>query len=208
MKLISCLILIGVVSADTRLDETLSHFKQSEGFYTTGYLPSPYSGVMIGIGINLAFQNKASLIGKGVSPSIIDKLDKYIGVMNKAQLDSIGLNPSDLVLTLSEAEELSKVLIIDSFNYVLQFSANLDDKGVACLAYLKYRVGSLNCLRCKLSAIINGQDKNLLWEKISGNIATNLDVKMAIIDTVIAKQYYSMDSSIYLLNKEIDYLIQ
>ncbi|CAF0930506.1 unnamed protein product [Brachionus calyciflorus] len=174
MKIIGFLSLLVIVSADLRYDETLNHFKNREGFYTTGYLPSPYSGVTIGIGINLGFQSKTNLISKAVPQSIIDKLDKYLGLKQKTQLDSLGLNPSDLVLTTTEAEELSRAFIIDSFNYALQFSQNLNDKGLATLAYLKYRVGSLNCLKCKLSATINGVDTNLLWSAIKDNNATNL----------------------------------
>ena len=104
-------ILLFLVNAN--YDVTLAHLKDREGYATVGYLPTTASGVTIGIGIDLGQQTKTGLIAKGVSSTIVTKCEKYLGLTSKAQLDAKGYKASDLVLSIAEADALSKPFIIN-----------------------------------------------------------------------------------------------
>lgn len=171
----------------SRYDETLKHLKEREGFTAFGYLPTTSSGVTIGIGIDLGQQTKAGLQSKGVSLAIISKLEKYLGYKSKAQLDAAKLTASNLVLTITEAELLSKPFILESYNAVAPYAVNLDSKGNAVLVSLRHWAGSLGCSNCKLSVLVNGIDTNYLWTAIKGKTATNAQIKQALEKTLPGK---------------------
>ena len=107
-------ILLFLVNAN--YDVTLAHLKDREGYATVGYLPTTASGVTIGIGIDLGQQTKTGLLAKGVSSTIVTKCEKYLGLTSKAQLDAKGLKASNLVLSVAEADALSKPFVMDSYN--------------------------------------------------------------------------------------------
>jgi hypothetical protein len=196
--------LLPVVYGDARYDETLRHLKDREGFATVGYLPTITSGVTIGIGIDLGQQTKTKLVGLGVSPTIISKVEKYLGYTSKAQLDAAGLVASSLVLTVAEAEAISKPYIMEGYGIVLPYAVNMDNKGMAVLVSLRHWAGSLGCSNCKLSITVNGVDKNYLWEAIKGKTATNAQLKTALKSTVVGKPVGSVAYN--RINHEITYL--
>jgi hypothetical protein len=190
---------------DRRYDETLKHLKDREGFATVGYLPTTSSGVTIGIGIDLGQQTKTGLQSRGISSSIISKLEKYLGFKSKAQLDAAKLTPSNLVLTQSEAESLSKPFILESYDAVAPYAVNLDDKGNAVLVSLRHWCGSLGCSNCKLSILVNGVDTNYLWNEIKGKTARNEQIKQALMKTLQGK--LPIGSATYnRIKHEINYL--
>ena len=185
-------------------DATLAHLKDREGYATVGYLPTTASGVTIGIGIDLGQQTKTGLIAKGVSSTIVTKCEKYLGLTSKAQLDAKGYKASDLVLSVAEADALSKPFIIDSYNIALPYAVNMDAKGLAVLVSLRHWAGSLGCSNCKLSITVNGVDVNYLWEAIKNKKATNAQLKAALQKTLPGKAVGSV--SYNRINHEIVYL--
>ena len=195
-------ILLFLVNAN--YDVTLAHLKDREGYATVGYLPTTTSGVTIGIGIDLGQQTKTGLIAKGVSSTIVTKCEKYLGLTSKAQLDAKGYKASDLVLSVAEADALSKPFIIDSYNIALPYAVNMDAKGLAVLVSLRHWAGSLGCSNCKLSITVNGVDVNYLWEAIKNKKATNAQLKAALQKTLPGKAVGSV--SYNRINHEIVYL--
>jgi hypothetical protein len=183
---------------------TLAHLKEREGYATVGYLPTTTSGVTIGIGIDLGQQTKTGLIAKGVSSTIVTKCEKYLGLTSKAQLDAKGYKASDLVLSVAEADALSKPFIIDSYNIALPYAVNMDAKGLAVLVSLRHWAGSLGCSNCKLSITVNGVDVNYLWNAIQAKTATNAQLKAALQKTLPGKAVGSV--SYNRINHEIVYL--
>ena len=129
-------ILLCLVNAN--YDVTLAHLKDREVYATVGYLPTTTSGVTIGIGIDLGQQTKTGLLAKGVSSTIVTKCEKYLGLTSKAQLDAKGYKASDLVLSVAEADALSKPFIIGSYNIALPYAVNMDAKGLAVLVSLRH----------------------------------------------------------------------
>lgn len=202
MALIAGLLMLE--SALANYDVTLAHLKDREGFKTVGYLPTSTSGVTIGIGIDLGQQTKTGLLNKGVSSTIVAKCEKYIGYQSQAQLDAKGLKAKDLVLSIAEAEAISKPFIIDSYDIAKPYAVNMDAKGLAVLVSLRHWAGSLGCSNCKLSASVNGVDTNYLWTAIKGKTATNAQLKAALVKTVPYKPVGSV--SYNRINHEITYL--
>ena len=186
------------------IDVTLAHLKDREGYATVGYLPTTTSGVTIGIGIDLGQQTKTGLVDKGVSSTIVTKCEKYLGLTSKAQLDAKGYKASDLVLSVAEADALSKPFIIDSYNIALPYAVNMDAKGLAVLVSLRHWAGSLGCSNCKLSITVNGVDVNYLWNAIQAKTATNDQLKAALQKTLPGKAVGSV--SYTRINHEIVYL--
>ena len=185
-------------------DVTLAHLKDREGYATVGYLPTTTSGCTIGIGIDLGQQTKTGLIAKGVSTTIVTKCEKYLGLTSKAQLDARGLRASDLVLSVAEADALSKPFIMDSYNIALPYAVNMDAKGLAVLVSLRHWAGSLGCSNCKLSITVGGVDVNYIWEAIKLKTATNAQLKAAMQKTLPGKTVGSV--SYNRINAEILYL--
>jgi hypothetical protein len=195
-------ILLCLVNAN--YDVTLAHLKDREGYATVGYLPTTTSGVTIGLGIDLGQQTKAGLIAKGVSSTIVTKCEKYLGLTSKAQLDAKVYKASNLVLSVFEADALSKPFVMDSYNVALPYAVNMDAKGLAVLVSLRHWAGSLGCSNCKLSILAKGADVNYLWEAIKGKTATNAQLKAALQKTLPGKAVGSVSyNRIYL---EIVYL--
>ena len=192
------------MNVNSSYDVTLAHLKEREGYATVGYLPTTTSGVTIGIGIDLGQQTKTGLIAKGVNSTIVTKCEKYLGLTSKAQLDAKGYKASDLVLSVAEADALSKPFIIDSYNIALPYAVNMDAKGLAVLVSLRHWAGSLGCSNCKLSITVNGVDVNYLWEAIKAKTATNAQLKAALQKTLPGKAVGSV--SYNRINHEIVYL--
>ena len=185
-------------------DNLVKHLKDREGFATVGYLPTTSSGCTIGIGIDLGQQTKAGLQAKGVSATIVAKVEKYLGKTSQAQLSAAGLVASNLVLSVTEAEDISKPFILDSYNVVVPYAVQLDNKGNAVLVSLRHWAGSLGCSNCKLSVTVNGVDINYLWDVIQGKTATNVQVKAALLKTLVYKAVGSVAYN--RINHEINYL--
>lgn len=185
-------------------DVTLAHLKDREGYATVGYLPTTTSGCTIGIGIDLGQQTKTGLIAKGVSTAIVTKCEKYLGLTSKAQLDAKGLIASSLVLSVAEADALSKPFIMDSYNIALPYAVNMDAKGLAVLVSLRHWAGSLGCSNCKLSITVGGVDVNYIWDAIKLKTATNAQLKAAMQKTLPGKAVGSV--SYNRINHEIVYL--
>jgi hypothetical protein len=192
------------MNVNSSYDVTLAHLKEREGYATVGYLPTTTSGVTIGIGIDLGQQTKTGLIAKGVNSTIVTKCEKYLGLTSKAQLDAKGYKASDLVLSVAEADALSKPFIIDSYNIALPYATKMDAKGLAVLVSLRHWAGSLGCSNCKLSITVNGVDVNYLWEAIKAKTATNAQLKAALQKTLPGKAVGSV--SYNRINHEIVYL--
>jgi len=197
-------ILLCLASATTNYDVVLAHLKDREGYATVGYLPTTSSGVTIGVGIDLGQQTKAGLLAKGVSSTIVTKCEKYLGLTSKAQLDAKGYKASDLVLSVAEADALSKPFVMDSYNVALPYAVNMDAKGLAVLVSLRHWAGSLGCSNCKLSITANGVDVNYVWEAIKNKTATNAQLKAALQNTLTSKAVGSV--SYNRINNEIIYL--
>lgn len=207
MKFLTILLIatsVALISADATYDEILKHLKDREGFKTVGYFPTTSSGVTIGIGIDLGQQTKTGLQAKGVSATIISKVEKYIGYTSKAQLDAAGLTASNLVLTVAEAEAISKPFIVEAYNKILPYASFMDNKGKAALVSLRHWAGSLGCSNCKLSITVNGIDTNYLWNTIKTKLANNLMVKTALSQTLVGKTVGSV--SFNRISHEIAYL--
>ena len=180
----ACFVLLALsavlVKAASDDAETLKHLKDREGYSTVGYFPTDTSGVTIGIGIDLGQQTKTGLTAKGISSTIITKLEKYLGYKSKAALYAAGLNEKNLVLTTAEADALSMPFIKEAINIVLPYSTNMSIKGHAALVSLRHWAGSLGCNNCKLSTKVNGVDTNYIWQAISGKTATTAQLKTAL----------------------------
>jgi hypothetical protein len=185
-------------------DVTLAHLKDREGYATVGYLPTTTSGCTIGVGIDLGQQTKTGLLAKGVSTAIVTKCEKYLGLTSKAQLDAKGLIASNLVLSVAEADALSKPFIMDSYNIALPYAAKMDAKGLAVLVSLRHWAGSLGCSNCKLSITVGGVDVNYIWNAIKLKTATNAQLKAAMQKTLPGKAVGSV--SYNRINHEIVYL--
>ena len=166
-------------------NETLAHIKDREGFFPVGYFPTPLSGVTIGIGIDLGQQTKTSLTNLGISPTIISKCEKYFGLKSEAEVKAKHLNASDLVLTRSEAEDLSKPFIMDSFNVAQPYRGQMNDKGLAVLESLRHWAGSLGSTSGKL--FVNSKNANLVWNVIKDKKATNAELREALKQTLLDK---------------------
>jgi hypothetical protein len=185
-------------------DVTLAHLKDREGYATVGYLPTTSSGVTIGVGIDLGQQTKTGLLAKGVSSTIVTKCEKYLGLTSKAQLDAKGLKASNLVLSVAEADALSKPFIMESYNIALPYAAKMNAKGLAVLVSLRHWAGSLGCSNCKLSISVNRVDVNYVWDAIKAKTATNAQLKVALQKTLPGKAVGSV--SYNRINHEIVYL--
>lgn len=195
-------ILLCLVNAN--YDVTLAHLKDREGYATVGYLPTTTSGVTIGIGIDLGQQTKTGLIAKGVSSTIVTKCEKYLGLTSKAQLDAKGLKASNLVLSVAEADALSKPFVMDSYNVALPYATKMNAKGLAVLVSLRHWAGSLGCSNCKLSIAVYDVDVNYVWAAIKNKTATNAQLKTALQKTLAGKTVGSV--SYNRINHEIVYL--
>ena len=195
-------ILLFLVNAN--YDVTLAHLKDREGYATVGYLPTTASGVTIGVGIDLGQQTKTGLIAKGVSSTIVTKCEKYLGLTSKAQLDAKGLKASNLVLSVAEADALSKPFVMDSYNVALPYATKMNAKGLAVLVSLSHWAGSLGCSNCKLSIAVYGVDVNYVWAAIKNKTATNAQLKTALQKTLAGKAVGSV--SYNRINHEIVYL--
>jgi hypothetical protein len=68
----------------------------------------------------------------------VTKCEKYLCLTSKAQLDAKGYKASDLVLSVAEADTLSKPFIIGSYNIALPYAVNMDAKGLAVLVSLRH----------------------------------------------------------------------
>jgi hypothetical protein len=73
-----------------------------------------------------------------VSSTIVTKCEKYLGLTSKAQLGAKSYKASDLVLSVAEADALSKPFIIGSYNIALPYAVNMDAKGLAVLVSLRH----------------------------------------------------------------------
>jgi hypothetical protein len=204
MKFLIICTLVALVWANARYDETLRHLKEREGSKTVGYLPTTSSGVTIGIGIDLGQQSKSDLIRRGVPTTIINKVQKYLGYKSKAALDAAHLAASSLVLSTSEAEQLSKPFIMDSYNVVLPYATKMDNKGMAVLVSLRHWAGSLGCMNCKLSINAKNVETNYLWDAIKSKTASNAAVKSALQKTLAGKTVGSVAYN--RIKHEITYL--
>jgi hypothetical protein len=205
MRLTCFSILALILAVNANYDVTLKHLKDREGFATIGYLPTTLSGVTIGVGIDLGQQTKAGLQAKGVSAAVITKVEKYLGYKSKAELDAKALTASSLVLTILEAEDITKPFIMDSYNVALPYAAKMDSKGLATLVSLRHWAGSLGCTNCKLSLLVGGIDTNYVWNAIKDKIGTNLQLKTAMEKTLPGK---TVGTATYnRLQHEITYLI-
>ena len=183
--LILCIVFCCCVNAN--YDVTLAHLKEREGFATVGYVPTADSGCTIGIGIDLGQQTKTGLQNRGISATIITKVEKYLGLKSQAQITVAGLTASKLVLTVAEAEDISKPFIMDSYNVALPYAVKMDAKGLAALVSLRHWAGTLGCTNCKLSIAVNGVDTNYVWNAIKDKIGTNLQLKSALSSTLPGK---------------------
>ena len=200
----SLALLFGIIVANYAANiqsEILLHLKDMEGFKTTGYFPTDQSGVTIGIGIDLGQHTQIS----GISSTIQNKIQKYLGLKTRAEVERKGLKASDLKLSVQEAEELSMVFIKDSINAVSQYTKNMNDKGFAVLVSLRHWNGFLSCSGgCKLSNLVNGKYVNYVWDAISGGAATNSQLKAALQATLKGKTQGTITFN--RIQREIDYL--
>lgn len=193
-----------VVSADTRYDEALEHLKDIEGFRTIGEHPTLKSGVFIGIGVDLGQQTKIGLQTKGISSAIISKVEKYLGYKSKIHLEYAGLKASDLILTIEEAEAISKPFFTESYYSALPYTLNMDDKSASVLVSLRYWAGSLDCTNCHLAVLVNQIKTNFVWEAIKAKNATRSKMYESLLKSVyyipstslIYKRFY--DEIVYL----------
>ena len=194
-------LIVAHYAANTQ-SEILPHLKDMEGFKTTGYFPTDQSGVTIGIGIDLGQQNRIS----GISSTIQNKIQKYLGLKTRAEVERKGLKASDFKLNVQEAESLSMVFIKDSINAVSQYAKNMNDKGFAALVSLRHWNGFLSCsgAGCKLSNLASGKYVNYVWNVISGGAATNSQLKTALQNTLKGK---TQGTATYdRIQREINYL--
>ena len=201
----SLILIFGLIVANYAANtqtEILSHLKDMEGFKTTGYFPTDQSGVTIGIGIDLGQQTQIS----GISSTIQNKIQKYLGLKTRAEVERKGLKASDLKLTVQEAEELSMVFIKDSINAVSQYAKNMSDKGFATLVSLRHWNGFLSCsgTGCKLSNLVSSKYVNYVWNAISGGAATNSQLKTALQNTLKGK--IQGTATYNRIQREINYL--
>lgn len=184
--------LIIVISADDRYNQALRHLKDIEGFRTIGEHPTFKSGVFIGIGVDLGHQTKSGLLAKGIPSEIISKVEKYLGYKSKIHLEYDGLKASDLVLTIEEAEAISKPFFTESYYNVLPYTMNMDDKGASVLVSLRYWAGPLDCTNCQLTVLIDQVKRNLIWEAIKDKNAT----KSKIYESLLKSVYYIPSTSL------------
>jgi hypothetical protein len=196
-------------------DEVFKHLKDRETFATVGYVPTDQSGVTIGIGIDLGQQTKKGLEKLNIDSSIIRKLEPYLGLTSKSQLDKKKLKASNLQLTAKEAEQLSKPFIMDSYNVVQPYAKKMDSqgKGLATLVSLRHWAGSLGCTKsdCKLVVTVvekNGKSRlvNYVWDAIKDFKATKSSLKTALENTFSAIKNQKGTARYNRIKEEIAYL--
>ena len=200
---------------DANYDEVLKHLKDREGFATVGYLPTYQSGVTIGIGIDLGQQTKKGLEKMKIESSIIKKLEPYLGLKSRAQLERKKLRASNLKLTNKEAELLSIAFIMDSIHTVQPYAKKMDSqgKGLATLVSLRHWAGSLGCTNsnCKLVVTVsekNGKKKqiNYVWDAIKDSKATKATLKTALEKTLATIKNQKGTARYNRIKAEIAYL--
>ena len=91
----------------------LSFLETLEGFKLKGYVPEDddmSSGVSILNGIDLAYRKSKTMLKKGISKELNNKLKKYYGLKGKKAHDFLAKNP--LILNEDEGNEIGSIFTV------------------------------------------------------------------------------------------------
>ena len=158
------------------IDAAFQHLRAAgiEGFETRGYIPGKWSGVTIGVGVDLRFQSVRELKSHGISDALIRKIERtgFLGKLGST-IEAEGLDPSSLVLTENEAATLSKALIADEYAVVKPYARRMSQRGTNVLVSLKHWAGALGNTKGVLAPEFMGKRQNLVWEAVRGKTATD-----------------------------------
>ena len=83
-----------------------------EGDKLIGHIPKEGSGITIGNGLDLGYQNKESLMKMGLNESLIKKLSPYLGkVSDKNNIEPLRKEAQGLTISNTEADAINKGVI-------------------------------------------------------------------------------------------------
>ena len=166
-------------------DSAFAHLSAAgiEGFRSVGYIPGKWSGVTIGAGVDLRFQTQEGLEREyNVPKEIVMKITRtgFLGKMGST-VEKEGKEASSLVLSQQEAETLSKAFVAHHLAVVGKYAQKMDQSGVNVLVSIRHFAGALGNMKSRvLAREVNGKVRNLIWEAVKGQGATNEDLKSAL----------------------------
>jgi len=155
------------------------------GMKLVGYIPTPRSGVTIGVGIDLGQQSEEDLQRLKVPASIIVKVHPYLGLKTAEEVAKKGLKPENLKLSLDEAQALTFPFLNEDLDKVTPYCDNLSCNGTDVLVSLRHWAGSLGNSHpdgklCVEDPPGSRQCQNFLWQAIKADTATDKDIKTAL----------------------------
>ena len=98
------------VDVDFILNKLEGTVKEGDKFI--GHIPKEGSGITIGNGLDLGYQNKDSLMKMGLNESLIKKLSPYLGkVSDKNNIEPLRKEAQGLTISNTEADAINKGVI-------------------------------------------------------------------------------------------------
>ena len=98
------------VDVDFILNKLEGTVKEGDKFI--GHIPKEGSGITIGNGLDLGYQNKESLMKMGLNESLIKKLSPYLGkVSDKNNIEPLRKEAQGLTISNTEADAINKGVI-------------------------------------------------------------------------------------------------
>ena len=98
------------VAVDYILNKLEGTVKEGDKFI--GHIPKEGSGITIGNGLDLGYQNKESLMKMGLNESLIKKLSPYLGkVSDKNNIEPLRKEAQGLTISNTEADAINKGVI-------------------------------------------------------------------------------------------------
>ena len=126
-----------------------------------GHIPKEGSGITIGNGLDLGYQNKESLMKMGLNESLIKKLSPYLGkVSDKNNIEPLRKEAQGLTISNTEADAINKGVIKNFtdktrnqynsfFNYKSKVTGQLMPEKKGLVDYqsdFDFDIDMLNCL--------------------------------------------------------------
>ena len=169
-----------------------------EGFKTKTYNPGGKSGITIGTGIDLKHHTKESMIEKGVSVGVAEKLSPYYGKSDKSLA---GQSP----LTKEEVEVVDEAVMAHTVEELKGSIPHFDDmpqemQRAAVMAKHQYGEGWPTLRGHLQSKDYTGAMKELLkWEdKSEDGLGKNIELKYRALGKLAQQEYFAdFDDGVY-----------
>ena len=101
---------VAPIDVDFILNKLEGTVKEGDKFI--GHIPKEGSGITIGNGLDLGYQNKESLMKMGLNESLIKKLSPYLGkVSDKNNIEPLRKEAQGLTISNTEADAINKGVI-------------------------------------------------------------------------------------------------